>query len=113
ALTYYRSWWKDHPHPEFVALQSIAYSQAYLATREPAYGNFVFEMNDWQCSLQYASTDARHPSWVGGFKGFAEGKVVPTAPKASCAAFASGLVDACLLTRQVPDAARNERYKNA
>src|SRR5262249_38483380 len=31
AMPYYRSWWKEHPHAEFVSLQSAAYGEAYMA----------------------------------------------------------------------------------
>src|SRR5260221_9420527 len=111
AMPYYRGWWKEHPSPDFVAWQSAAYAAAYSTTHDPAYAGFVFEMNDWLCGFQYTQTDARHSGWIGGFKGFTDGKVSQSPPQANCAALAEGLIEACRITRQVPDAARFDRYK--
>ena len=111
ALPFYRNWWKQHPHPDFVAWQSAAYGAAFSTTHDPACAAFVFEMNDWLCGFQYTQSDARHASWIGGFKGFADGKVLNSPPQANCAALAEGLIEACRVTRQAPDAARFDRYK--
>src|SRR5262249_13180543 len=72
----------------------------------------VFEMTDWICGLQYLKDDVRKPAWVGGFQDFADGKPVAAAPTMRSAAYLEGLAQACRVTRQIPDAARYERYAN-
>src|SRR5262249_40356275 len=84
-----------------------------LLTKEPAFADCVFDMTDWVCGLQYTKDDARNPAWLGGFRDFADGKQVAAAPTARSAAYLEGLAQACRVTRQIPDAARYERYANA
>ena len=50
---------------------------------EPAFADFVFEMNDWLCTLQYQNMDSRRDSWNGGFMPWVDGKAVPLVPRSS------------------------------
>lgn len=120
ALGYYRTWWRDdkHKQPQFAVWQSAAFAEAFIqskgwtANRQPdaAYAVFVFEMCDWLCSLQLHDLDVRHPHWRGGFPETARGA---TAPNASGAAYALAIVEACRVTRQLPDAERYARYRDS
>jgi hypothetical protein len=121
ALGYYRTWWREHRHPAFAASMAPAFAEACLQSKnwtqnrqpDPAYAAFAFEMCDWLCTIQYAQLDARHPHWRGGFPEFVEGKPAPGAPKATGAACATALVEACRVTRQLPDAERYNRYRDS
>jgi hypothetical protein len=113
ALPYYRAAWKSHQDPAFVPWQCAACCEAYARTREAGFAEFAFELADWTCSLQYTPADAQHPGWVGGFKGVGDSKAAFAAPELAGAALAEGLAEACRLTRQVPDATRNEKYRFA
>ncbi|HEY8504434.1 MAG TPA: hypothetical protein VIL46_07605 [Gemmataceae bacterium] len=113
ALPYYRARFREQPHPHFVPWQTAAFAEAYRQTKEPAFAEFVFEMNDWLCRLQYEELDPRHPLRRGGFRGFAGGRPVDAEPTAEAALYAQSLADACGVTRLVPDAPRHQRYRTA
>ncbi len=120
ALGYYRTWWRDEKHkqPAFVVWQSAAFAEGFVqskswtANRQPdsAYAAFVFEMCDWLCGLQIRDLDVRHPHWRGGFNETVKGAGAPTAGGASCA---WALIEACRVTRQMPDAERFARYRDS
>src|SRR5207248_2736658 len=67
ALAYYRGYWKGHRHPAFVPWQSAAYAEAYRHSKDAGCAEFVFEMNDWLCTLQYNQLNGQNPLWFGGF----------------------------------------------
>jgi hypothetical protein len=113
AIAYYHPYWRDHKNLAFVPWQTAAYAEAYLLTKEQAFADCVNEMNDWVCTLQYERLDPRHPLWVGGFMGWADGKPVEAAPQAGSASFAEGLAEACRVAREAGDVARHRRYSEA
>src|SRR5205085_1443974 len=84
--------------------------EAYARSKDRIYADFVFEMCDWCCDLQYGS-DTPQPKWVGGFKMMESGKPVLRAPDVSCAANIEALALGCLLTRHLKDEARYARYR--
>jgi hypothetical protein len=113
AMPAYRAWWKARRSTDFVPMQTAAYAEAYLACRDKALADFVFEMSDWVCDLQYTRIDPRRMTWFGGFMGWSEGGPVETEPTAACAALAGGLVEACRVAREVGDVDRHQRYAEA
>jgi hypothetical protein len=113
ALGYYAPWWRGHKNLAFVPWQTAAFAEAYLLTRERPFADFVNEMNDWLCELQYDRLDPGHPQWLGGFMGWADGKAVPAAPRVTSACYAEGLAEACRVARQTADLARFQRYGEA
>jgi hypothetical protein len=113
ALAYYRPWWRANKDLELVPWQTAAYTEAYLRTRDREFAEFVNEMNDWLCQLQYAQLDPRHPLWMGGFMDWADGKPVPAEPQATSACYAQSLAEACRVARQAGDVARYQRYREA
>ncbi len=113
AVAYYRGWWKSHKDPAFVPWQTAACAELYALTKDPACAEFVAEMNDFLCGLQYDQIDPRRQLWYGGFMGWADGRPAETPPQVGCAAYAEGLADACRLAREVGDVARHERYSAA
>jgi hypothetical protein len=111
ALPYYRTAWKAAPNPAFAGWYSAAFTEAYLRTKEKAFADFVFEMNDLACGLQYELDDLRNPNWLGGFRAVAGGKAVPdSVPTVETAVYAMGLAEACRVTRQAADLDRNKHY---
>lgn len=111
ALPYYRVWWKEQKNLAFVPWQTAAYTEAFLQTKEPAFAEFVGEMNDWLCSQQYERIDPRRPQWYGGFPARADHRKAEGAPEVSSAACAEGLAEACRVTRQQGDLVRHRRYR--
>jgi hypothetical protein len=112
AVAYYRPWWRDHKNMECVPWLTAACTEAYLASKDQACADFVFEMNDWLCGLQYP-LDGQHERTWGGFKGWSDGKPAETAPTIATACYAEGLTDACRAARQSVDLDRYRRYQSS
>jgi len=112
SLAYYRPWWREHRHMAFAATATPAFAEAFLQSKDRArdigFAEFACEMADWLCTQQLEQLDARHPLWRGGFLDAAAG--TPTLASAGCAA---ALIDAARVTRQLPDADRFARYRDA
>ena len=113
ALAYYAPWWRRHKNMAFIPWQTAAYAEAYLRTQDPAYADFVNEMNDWLCGLQYDRLDPRQALWFGGFKNWVDDKAVENAPDVGSASYAESLVEACRVAREAGDRVRYERYSSA
>jgi hypothetical protein len=112
AAVYYRAWWKDHRSMAFVPWQTAAYAEAYVQTKEPAFAEFVNEMNDWLCGLQYEQLDPRRPLWNGGFMKWSDGKAIDAPPTIDSAVYAEGLAEARRAARAGSDATRYQRYSD-
>jgi len=113
ALVFYQPWWRAHKNLALVPWQTAAHAEAYLLTGERAFADFVNEMNDWVCTLQYQQLDPRRPLWVGGFMGWADGKPQALPPQVNSAAYAEGLAQGCRVARQAADVPRYQRYREA
>ena len=113
ALAYYGPWWRGHKNMQFIPWQTAAYTEAYLRTREQVFADFVNEMNEWLCGLQYARLEPRHPLWFGGFKSWADGQAVESAPQVTSAAYAEALAEACRVAREAGDLPRYRNYSAA
>jgi hypothetical protein len=110
ALAFYAPWWRQNKSLAFVSWQTAACTEAYLQTREQPFADFVFEMNDWLCGLQYERLDPRQQLWLGGFMSWQNGKPVQTAPRIESAECAESLAHAARTAREAPDPARHPRY---
>jgi hypothetical protein len=113
ALAYYAPWWRAHKTPAFVPWQTAAYAEAFLATKEKPFADFVGEMNDWLCEQQCDRLDPRHSEWLGGFMGAPDGKGAGAAPDITSASYAESLVEACRVAREAADLPRHRRYTAA
>jgi hypothetical protein len=113
SLPAFQARWRANKNPAGIARHTAAYAEVYLQTKDKVYADFVFEMNDWICALQYNQLDPQHPLWVGGFMSSVDGKPVPAPPQIVAAAWPESLVDAARVARQVGDVPRWERYKAA
>jgi hypothetical protein len=112
ALPYYREWWKKDRSAAFVPLMTACFAETFVRSRDRACADFVFEMNDWLCGLQYVNVPQR-VSWHGGFKGWQSGRSVESAPTVDDAAYAESLAQACRCARELGDVARFGRYAEA
>jgi|SRR5579884_1154909 len=110
AIAYYRWWWKNHRSMAFVPWQTAAYAEAFVQTKEPAFAEFVFEMNDWLCGLQYDQLDPRRPLWNGGFMKWADGRAIDAPPTIDSAMYAEALAEARRTARAGSDATRYQHY---
>ncbi len=110
AVPYYRAWWNAHRNMAFVTWQTAAYTEAYLQTKDAVFADFVYEMNDWLCGLQYDQIDPRRLVWYGGFMRWADGKAVDSPPDIGSAVYAESLAEACRAARAGSDVARHQRY---
>lgn len=106
ALSHSMKWWREHKDRDSVYWLSAACAEAFLLTKEKAFADAVFEMNDWLCGLQLERLDERHPQWLGGF----QNTVAGGAPDIGSAICAGALAEACRVTRQLGDLTRHERY---
>jgi hypothetical protein len=113
ARKFYQRHWRRSRNPALVPWHTAAYAAAYRLTRDPELAGAVREMNDWLCGLQYMQLDRHHPLWLGGFKGWADGKATAAAPDAGSAACAESLAEACRVARQAGDLERYRRYRVA
>jgi hypothetical protein len=109
----YPSWWRAHKSLNSVPALTAAFTEAYLLTQERALADFVCEMSDWVCTLQYQQLDPRRPMWIGGFMSWADGKSQALPPHVGSAAYAEGLAHACRVARQAGDLQRYQRYRDA
>jgi hypothetical protein len=110
ATTHYHAWWKQNKNLTMVPDHTAANAEAFLATKEQAFADRVFEMNDWLCGVQIANVDHRRAHWAGGFPPTGEGSAAPDIRSATAAA---SLVEACRVARAAGDAARLNRYRAA
>ncbi len=115
AHAFHHAWWQQHKNLPMVPDHSAAYTEAYLTTKEQAFADTVFAMNDWLCGLQIGSGDPRRAHWAGGFPPWGDGgpTTEATAPDIRSAAAAASLVEACRVARAAGDAARLQRYRAA
>jgi hypothetical protein len=113
AAACYREWWKSHRDPAFALWQTAACSELYALAKDPVCAEFVTDMNDFLCTLQYDQIDPRRQLWYGGFMGWADGRPAETPPEVGSAAYAESLASACRVARQLGDVTRHDRYSAA
>ena len=111
ALPYYREWWQSHANMAFVPWQTAAFAEAYSITREKSFADYVVQLNDWLCDLQYSQLDPHHPLWIGGFMEWADGKPLSATPHADSAVYAESLAEGCRVVQLSGDADRVRHYR--
>jgi hypothetical protein len=114
GLDHYRTYFNAKPHPMLVATLTPAFTELSLQSKSPDATAAVFEMNDWLIGLQYLPSDPRHALWAGGFRGWANGQPVDTAPGFECGAYLQSLSCAYHRCRLTADLTREApRYRQA
>ena len=112
-VTAYRKHFQEAPRMTFVPWMTAACVEAHLQTKDAAFADFAFEMNDWLKKLQYDQADGGKVAWRGGFPTVSDGKLAQTAPTAEAAYYAFSLAECCRLIRYMdkPDAGRYDAYR--
>ena len=114
AAGLYPAQWQASKNLAVVVSHTPAYAEAYLLTKDAAYRDAVFAMNDWLLGLQYREEyDSARKPWAGGFPRFQNGKQEPGAPDIGSALPAESLAEACRVARAVGDLPRLQRYERA
>jgi hypothetical protein len=111
ARAHYQSYWRQHKNAAMIREHSATFAEAFLLTRDNAFAEFVFEMNDWLLTQQYQNMDPARQLWTGGFMPRVEGKAVSLPPDVRSAVAAQSLADACRTARLAGDPGRLGRYK--
>jgi hypothetical protein len=110
AVVYYRGWWNEHRGMAFIPWQTAANAEAFVQTKEASFAQFVYQMNDWLCGLQYDHIEPRRVMWYGGFMPWVDGKVLDTPPSIDSAVYAESIAEARRVARAGSDVARYQRY---
>ena len=113
ALAHYQARWRANKNLPLVPRHTAAYAEAYQLTKDTAYADFVFEMNDWLCGFQFTQLDPLHPQWIGGFMSCQDGRQTPTQPHAANAVYVESIAEAARVARLVGDVKRFDRYREA
>jgi hypothetical protein len=114
ARSAYAAAWQHNKGIAIVCSHTPAYAEAYAQTREPAFAETVFAMNDWLVGLQYREeVDSPRRHWNGGFRRCNEGKIEQATPDISSARCAESLADACRVAKLMGDLPRYDRYERA
>lgn len=90
---------------------SAAFAEAHARTKERAFADFVFEMNDWLAGLQCVRV--QRPAWHGGFMAYKNGQAAEVTPTVCDAAYVESLAHACRSARELGDLPHYERYSAA
>jgi hypothetical protein len=117
AVGFYRPRWREHRQPALAASMAPACSEAFLQSKDRArdivLAEFACELADWLCTQQFEKIDPGHPLWRGGFPEYANGKPTNATPTIGSTACARAIIEAARVTRQLPDAERFARYRDA
>lgn len=113
AQPVYFGYWKQNKNAPMIPSHTAAYTEAFLLTKEQAFADAVFDMNDWLCDLQYQDVDRRRIRWTGGFQPWMDGKAVQLAPDIGSAPYAESLAEACRVAKASGDVQRFQRYHRA
>ncbi|QVL29967.1 hypothetical protein KIH39_13930 [Telmatocola sphagniphila] len=113
--TYYRTVFRSNPSPAQIGWMGPAYAEAFQLARETPFAEFVFEMNDWLCALQFTQTESKYLIYRGGFRWGFDVKHLEPIPTLDSAQAVLSLSEAykCMGMLQKPDAARLDKYKQA
>lgn len=114
ARAHYFAQWQGNKNLGTVFTHTPAYAEAYVQTKDAAFAESVFAMNDWLLGLQYREEfDLLRKNWIGGFQRFQNGKAELAAPDIHSAQAAESLAEACRVARHAGDLPRLQRYERA
>lgn len=113
AFTYYRRHFKESPTMAFVPWHTAALAEAYILTREKAYAEQIYEMNDWLKQMQYVQSTGLPAGWLGGFASYHQGHSLRTPPGIATASYAEAMVEACRIASLAGDERRALAYRSS
>jgi hypothetical protein len=112
SLAVYRRLWGERKEAAFVAWQSAAHAELFLAGGSEKSALFVCEMNDWLLDLQFDGSSTP-TGWKGGFGQYYQGERWASEPGITTASYAESLVEAVRVANRMKDAQRSARYHKA
>jgi len=114
ARPFYHVLWTTTKSTSLACSLTPAHAEAYALTKDEAFADTVFAMNDWLVSLQYRDEfDADRKHWAGGFPRMKDGKSEANAPDIWSSLQAVSLAEACRVARLKGDLARLKNYERA
>lgn len=114
ARSYYQAYWQANKNVGTVVSHSPAYTEAYLLTKDQAFADAVYAMNDWLIGLQYGEDDdSSRKHWLGGFQRIRDGKQELSVPDIWSALPAESLAEACRTAKHAGDLPRLRRYERS
>lgn len=114
ARAHYVAQWQQNKNLATVCTHTPAFAEAYVLTKDNAFKDTVYAMNDWLLTLQYRDDfDSARKHWAGGFQRFREGKAEHAVPDTRSALPAESLAEACRVARHAGDLARLKTYEQA
>jgi hypothetical protein len=113
ARAHYYPQWQQNKNVSVVYSHTPAYAEAYLLTKDDAFRDAVYAMNDWLLGLQYRDEfDAVRKHWAGGFR-LQGGKGELSVPDIRSALPAESLADACRVAREAGNLVKLKEYQGA
>ena len=105
AYTFYQAFWnkKENQQGPFVPWQARAYQEAYSATKDKRYADFVFQLMDWMLKKYKPLGSDAEPGRQGAL----------STQFAGTGVYSEGLSAATRLAREVGDKERYEKYSKA
>lgn len=114
ARGHYHSLWQANKSLAMVASHTPAYAEMYVQTKEAAFAETVYAMNDWLIEQQYREEfDPSRKHWIGGFPRIQNGKVERVTPDIWTSLAAESLAEACRVAKHAGDLPRAQRYERA
>ncbi|MBI3821429.1 MAG: hypothetical protein HY289_01990 [Planctomycetes bacterium] len=114
ARTFYFAQWQANKNVATVCSHGPAYAEAFVQTKDPAFKDAVYAMNDWLVGLQYSDDgESARKHWAGGFPRVRDGKAEHAAPDIASAMPAESLAEACRVARCAGDLNRLRDYERA
>ena len=114
ARVYYHACWQANKNIATVVTHAPAYAEAYVVTKEQAFAEAVFALNDWLIGLQYREeSELTRKHWVGGFPRSADGRAESAVPDIWSALPGESLAEACRVAKHAGDLPRGQRYERA
>ena len=105
AYTFYQAFWnkKENQQGPFVPWQARAYQEAWSATKDKRYADFVFQLMDWMLKKYKPLGSDAEPGRQGAL----------STQFAGTGVYSEGLSAATRLAREIGDKERYERYSKA
>jgi hypothetical protein len=114
ARAHYFAKWQANKDTWTVCSHTPAYAEAYVQTKDAAFAETVFAMNDWLLGLQFRDeVELPRKQWNGAVLRFKDGKTEAAIPDIRAALASESLADACRVAKQAGDLGRLKNYERA
>ena len=114
ARTHYFAQWQANKSTYLACSHTPAYAEAYVQTKDPAFAEAVFAMNDWLLGLQFRDeVELPRKQWNGAVLRFKDCRTEAAIPDIQSALASESLADACRVAKQAGDLGRLKNYERA